>query len=254
MAMQEQRRWRWFTTCVTSSCCATRRSVVGLPCARCFFSSSVQVERWSTDSHRRWIQLGLFAHSFVVHGPSIHVHDVCVGLRRAVWIGVVQHLLYAHEDLFHGDGRFPIFVFVDDAQAHGTRRIHVGMEEAGWKLGLGRFAWIRIAELQRDGIESTFPIRAFLARYVAFPTHEIHGSVRKGLGSCEEPVRMVLAPRLPLFRQPATCDPRHRHRTQRRNVVVVVAPITPPPSTSFHHTRPWPQPSIHPGKSTPLHL
>ena len=44
-------------------------------------------------------------------------------MRTAVWVWVVQQVLYPKENLFNRDGCAPVLVFVQDAKADGTRRI-----------------------------------------------------------------------------------------------------------------------------------
>ena len=50
-------------------------------------------------------------------------------LGWTVGVRIVQQILDAHEDLLDCDGGLPRFLLVQDAQADGARRVHVGVEE-----------------------------------------------------------------------------------------------------------------------------
>lgn len=48
-----------------------------------------------------------------------------------IGIGVVQEILDSEEDLLDGDGGFPGFVLVENAEADGARGVDIGVEERG---------------------------------------------------------------------------------------------------------------------------
>lgn len=55
----------------------------------------------------------------------------CLGLRRRVWVGVVQQVLDPEQDLLDCDGGLPAFFFVEDREADGAGGVDVGVEEGG---------------------------------------------------------------------------------------------------------------------------
>lgn len=102
---------------------------------------------------------------------AVHKESVGVLLCRAVGVGAVEQLLHAQQNLvcanhtrqcqekrklgcvccaavccavlcgvhlLDGDGGLPVFVFIEDAQAHGARGVDVGVEETTRELACAR--------------------------------------------------------------------------------------------------------------------
>lgn len=71
-------------------------------------------------------------------GSAILAEQVVgLGLGRRLGIGLVQQGLDAEKDLLDGDGGFPAFLFIENGQADGSRRVDVGVEkwrdELAWR-------------------------------------------------------------------------------------------------------------------------
>mmetsp|Transcript_7647 Transcript_7647/g.23024 ORF Transcript_7647/g.23024 Transcript_7647/m.23024 type:complete len:201 (+) Transcript_7647:70-672(+) len=158
---------------------------------------------------RRRVVLRLPAHPSGVIIRTLSEDDVCVGLCWAVRVGGLKELLDPQQDLLHSDAWPPSLILVEDAQADCPRWVDVWMEKAGREAALGRLRRVVLTEFHGQGVEAALPVSLVLARYVAFPFHQVHRPVLGGLRSRVEPVRLVLAPRLALLRQPAACHAGH---------------------------------------------
>lgn len=52
-------------------------------------------------------------------------------MRGGLWIGIIEQILNALEDLFDCNGWLPSLLFIQDRQANGSRRVDVWVEK-GW--------------------------------------------------------------------------------------------------------------------------
>ena len=109
---------------------------------------------YRTENHRRTILWrgrvldGLTSNTSSVLALVVDEELVCFGLSGTVWVGVIEQVLDSNQDLFDGDCWAPSFLLVQNRQANGTGRVHVGMEQRRDK-----FAWktkqnVRILEIK----------------------------------------------------------------------------------------------------------
>jgi hypothetical protein len=85
---------------------------------------------------------GFCLDSSPVFGLVAHVQVKGFALGGTVGVGVVQEILYSHEDLFDGNGRAPAFFFIQNGQTNGPTGIDIGVKQGRHKSTLGRFARI----------------------------------------------------------------------------------------------------------------
>mmetsp|Transcript_34846 Transcript_34846/g.93046 ORF Transcript_34846/g.93046 Transcript_34846/m.93046 type:complete len:208 (-) Transcript_34846:4-627(-) len=98
-----------------------------------------------------------------------------LGRRRRV--GVVQEILDAEQNLPDGDGRLPIFILIQDAQAHRSRRVDVGVEERvlphGHELALRWLARVVLRELHGQSVGGALPWTLRSPRDAAVPLEHV---------------------------------------------------------------------------------
>lgn len=87
----------------------------------------------------------------------------------------------------------PAVIFREDAQAHGSRRINVGMKEAHGKLALGRLAGVVLGELHGERVEAGVPQGILLARNLAYPLEKVHRPANMGTPPNSAKVRKRIA-------------------------------------------------------------
>jgi len=142
---------------------------------------------------------GFCLDSSPVFGLVAHVQVKGFALGGTVGVGVVQEILYSHEDLFDGNGRAPAFFFIQNGQTNGPTGIDIGVKQGRHKSTLGRFARILLVKLQRDLVHTTGPIGRFLSRNTRIPLHNVGRPIPCWDGSRIKSKWMILPPRLSLL-------------------------------------------------------
>ena len=155
--------------------------------------------------------------------------------------------LDAEEDLLDGNSGPPVLLLVQDGETDGAAGVDVGVEEWGHELHLAdakvnmrkevkdHLGWSGREIILEDDlalIESSLPRSALLARDAILPQHQVHRAVRvlhrpkrRRVRSLDfhvatplpgdESKGMILAPALPLLREPGLSDARHPGCSER---------------------------------------
>jgi len=82
----------------------------------------------------------------LIRAPILLEEIVCFGLGRGFGVGIVEEILNAEQDLFDGNGRLPTFLLIQNAEAHGSGWIDVGVKEGRYEFAFGGFGRIFIRE------------------------------------------------------------------------------------------------------------
>ena len=85
-------------------------------------------EAWSRGS-RSLVVLDDLPHGLFVRNAVFLEQVVRLSLCGRLRVHFVEQHLNAEEDLLDGDGGLPSFLFVEDRQADGARRVDVRVEE-----------------------------------------------------------------------------------------------------------------------------
>lgn len=148
------------------------------------------------ESRRDWIFERLLLYSPLVLDLLLGEHHERLSLCWALGIWIVQQILDACQDVLDGDRWPPTFILIEDAEAHGTRRVYVWMKKAGFELALGRLGWILFRKLHSQGKVASFPVSVRLPGDVAIPFHQISTPIRQSLRASKETKWLVLSPSL----------------------------------------------------------
>jgi len=79
----------------------------------------------------------------------------CLG--RVLDVGFVQEVLDSQQNLFDGNGRSPVLLFIQQRETYSTRRVDIGMEKRRFKLAFWRGRWVVVLEDHSQFKEASFP-------------------------------------------------------------------------------------------------
>lgn len=136
----------------------------------------------------------------LVLGLVVLEEVVGLGLGGTVGVGIVEEVLNAEEHLLDGDGGTPSLLLVEDGEANGPGRVHVGMEEGRDELALGRLGRVLLGELEGDLVHAAGPVGVLLPGDAGLPLHEVGRSIALGFRPGVEAEGMIPAPVFALLR------------------------------------------------------
>lgn len=120
---------------------------------------------------------GLCSNTFLVLETVLTVNSVSLCLGRVLDVRLIQQILDSEQNLFDGDGRAPVLLFVQQRQTNGPGRVHVRMEQWRFELALGRTGRVVILEDHPQLVQTAFPWSSLLSRNSTFPRHKIQCSI-----------------------------------------------------------------------------
>jgi len=138
---------------------------------------------------------------FLVLG-SVLLEDLeRISLGRRFGIRIVEKVLDSQKNLLNGDGWLPCLLLVQNTEANGAGRIHVGMKQRRVEFAFGRLGGIFLRENHVQLEEAALPDGFLLSRDSAVPVHEVQTSLRRLSRLREKTKGVVLSPLLAFLLQ-----------------------------------------------------